>query len=189
MRPTKLITSMLLIPLALAGAALCQTPPAAAKPDAPLKEVELPEGCVGIIFGHFCLGGSVSLLPPEGQVDEELGSVSWPRSPTEMDVVMTYDDRIDAVVRRSEPGTWATFERQLTSLVKSYGEGQDQSVLPAEADTPEKIEEVIAQGAGRVRVVWDRGLYEVRIVWVDAGGVQLGYVHKDLESRKHPRGE
>ena len=159
------------------SAPLAQTAPQA-------TAAEVPEGCMKLAFGSYCLGAPTSSLPtnPAQKMDE-----LWAYVEPELTMVVIVEDRVASVGRKYSPGTWLTYTRLENDLVEKYGKGNDLSFFPSYADDSSSRETAISLKKGRAARSWQQDGYTIQLKWESSDNVVLLYYHDELEARRAAR--
>ena len=140
----------------------------------------LPNDCMKVVFGAFCLGGPGSALPPNGTRKDNTLFYTEP----ETTAVTIVDERAAAIGRFYKPGTWLTYNRVESDLVEKYGKGKDLSFYPSYANDSSSKETSISLKTGRAIRSWQQVGFTIQLKWEDRDHVTLLYFHDDLEAKR-----
>jgi hypothetical protein len=144
-----------------------------------------PADCLKKVFGSFCLGSSVSSLPPNPSRKTDDG---WSYADPQPTIVTLVDGRVAAVGRQYSPGTWLTYRDLEGTLIEKYGPGKDLSFFPFyHADDPDTRATAFALKRARAVRSWQQEGYTIQLRWENREHVVLNYFHNDLESKRAAR--
>ena len=146
------------------------------------------EACLKVVFGDYCLGGSMQQLiqrRPYGMTSQPQGdrsAVIYPQG-RERTYVMAYQGRIYKVLHTYEPSSQIKLKELKERLESKYGTYRDLSHYPAYARSLAARIGSIRRGEGELRYLWripDEG-WSVELSWTRKLGVSLAYLADELE--------
>lgn len=157
------------------------SPPTVAASGQAAQAVASLSGCMKVVFESFCLGGSISTLPPNPTRKTEQ---TWLYAGSQTTVVTVVDDRIAGVGRFYTPGTWLTYRNVEGDLVEKYGKGKDLSFFPSYANDSSSRETAISLKKGRAVHSWEQQGFTIQLKWESGENVTLFYFHDELEAKR-----
>jgi hypothetical protein len=134
-----------------------------------------------VVFESFCLGGSISTLPPNPTRKTEQ---TWLYAESQTTVVTVVDDCIAGVGRFYTPGTWLTYRNVEVDLVEKYGKGKDLSFFPSYANDSSSKETAINLKKGRAVHSWEQQGFTIQLKWESGEHVALFSFHDELEAKR-----
>lgn len=152
------------------------------------------ESCFKLVFGRYCLGGDISLIPQTTppiarQAQGDSLALVFADGPNQV-YVMAYGNRVYKVVRAYAVSTQLRFDDLYNELRQIYGPGADQSRFPAYATTPTSRLASIRRGEGRAVHRWEPSDdWFIELSWTRELGVSLAYVATELNAQRAARAE
>ncbi len=146
------------------------------------------ETCLKMVFGDYCLGGSMQQLlqqRPYGmrsQQNSERSAVVYPEG-REHTYVMAYQDRIYKILHTFEPASRVKLKDLQERLESKYGAYRDLSQYPGYARTQASRIGAIRRGEGELTYIWQSpdGDWHIELSWTRELGIALAYLANELD--------
>ena len=151
---------------------------------------QTPEPCLKLVFGRYCLGGSINPLlqaqpPPLARETEDKSLALVFAEGVDQVYVMAYNGLIYKVLRDYPVATQLRFDELYALLREKYGPGTDQSRFPEYATTPGRRLASIRRGEGRAVHVWRPSEHwHIELSWTRELGLSLAYVADALDAER-----